>query len=81
VAQLVQSGTINESQARVLDAGIRAGSIDPGVLVANGTLSSAQAQTVMERLGAVKRSLAPAADSSPDGAAAAQKRAAARAQH
>jgi hypothetical protein len=81
VAQLVQSGTINESQGRILDADIRAGSIDSGALVANGTLSSAQMQAVMERLGAVKRILAPGPDSSPNGPAAAQKRAAAQAQH
>lgn len=59
VAQLVQAGTINESQARVLDAGIRAGRIDPGALVASGTLSSAQMQAIISRLGAVKRSIAP----------------------
>jgi hypothetical protein len=66
IAQLVQAGTINDAQARVLDADIRAGSIDPNQLVANGTLSSAQVQTVMERLGAVKRSLATEAGASGD---------------
>jgi hypothetical protein len=59
VAQLVQAGTIDDAQARVLDADIRAGSIDPNQLVANGTLTSAQVQTVTARLSAVKRSLAP----------------------
>ena len=73
VAQLVQAGTINDAQARVLDADIRAGSIDPNQLVANGTLSSAQVQTVMERLGAVKRSLAPPAETSADIKAARRK--------
>jgi hypothetical protein len=66
IAQLVQAGTINQHQADVLDADIRAGSIDPDQLVANGTLSSAQVQTVMERLGAVKRSLASDAGASGD---------------
>jgi hypothetical protein len=60
VARLVQSGTINAAQAHVLDADIRAGSIDPSQLVANGTLSSAQMQAVGDRLAAVKRSFAPA---------------------
>jgi hypothetical protein len=59
VTQLVQAGTIDGAQARVLDADIRAGSIDPNQLVASGTLNSAQVQAVMARLGAVKRSLAP----------------------
>jgi hypothetical protein len=62
VAQLVQSGTINDAQARVLDAGIRAGSIDSSQLVANGTLSSAQMQAFNDRLGAIKRSFAPAGE-------------------
>jgi hypothetical protein len=74
VAQLVQAGTIDDAQARVLDADIRAGSIDPDQLVANGTLSSAQAQAVMERLGAVKRSLASTAQESPDAKAVERKR-------
>ena len=56
---MVQAGTIDQAQASVLDADIRKGRIDPDQLVANGTLSQAQADTVMERLGAVKRSLAP----------------------
>jgi hypothetical protein len=73
VAQLVQAGTINDAQARVLDADIRAGSIDPDQLVANGTLSSAQVQTVMERLAAVKRSLAPDAQTSGNIKAARRK--------
>jgi hypothetical protein len=73
VAQLVQAGTINDAQARVLDADIRAGSIDSNELVANGTLSSAQMQAVMERLGAVKRSLAPPAQDNQVGKAANQK--------
>jgi hypothetical protein len=73
VAQLVQAGTINQHQADVLDAGIRAGSIDPDQLVANGTLSSAQVQTVMERLGAVKRSLASDAGVSRDSKARASR--------
>lgn len=62
VAQLVQAGTINQGQADILDAGIRAGSIDDSQLVANGTLSAAQMQAVDDRLKAVKESLAPAAD-------------------
>ena len=60
VAQLVQAGTINQHQADVLDAGIRAGSIDDQQLVANGTLSSTQMQAVDNRLRAVKQRLAPA---------------------
>jgi hypothetical protein len=60
VAQLVQAGTINQHQADVLDAGIRAGSIDDSQLIANGTLTSAQMQAVDNRLIAVKQSLAPA---------------------
>jgi hypothetical protein len=67
VAQLVQSGTINNAQAHVLDADIRAGSIDPTQLVANGTLSSAQMQVVNDRLGAVKRSFASASQDSGTG--------------
>jgi hypothetical protein len=59
VAQLVQAGTINQHQADVLDAAIRAGSIDDQQLVANGTLSSTQMQAVDSRLRAVKESLAP----------------------
>jgi hypothetical protein len=73
IAQLVQAGTINDAQARVLDADIRAGSIDPNQVVANGTLSSAQVQTVMERLAAVKRSLAPESETSGDIKAARRK--------
>jgi hypothetical protein len=58
---MVQAGTINDAQARVLDADIHIGRIDPDQLVANGTMTPAQAQAVMDRLGAVKRSMAPAA--------------------
>jgi hypothetical protein len=61
---MVQAGTINDAQARVLDADIRIGRIDPDQLVADGTMSSAQAHAVMDRLGAVKRSMAPAAQQS-----------------
>jgi polyhydroxyalkanoate synthesis regulator phasin len=64
VTQMVQAGTINDAQARVLDADIHTGRIDPDQLVANGTLTTAQSQAVMDRLGAVKRSLAPAAQQS-----------------
>ena len=78
VAQMVQAGTVDQAQARVLDADIRKGRIDPDVLVANGTLSQAQANTVMERLGAVKRSLAPGAQQSADVKAAERKK---RSQH
>jgi hypothetical protein len=60
VAELARAGTITDAQAQVLDADIRAGSIDPQQLVASGTLSAAQMQTVGDRLAAVKRSLAPA---------------------
>lgn len=60
VAQLVHDGTITDAQARILDADIRAGSIDPQQLVARGTLTSAQMRAVDDRLGAVKRSLAAA---------------------
>ena len=74
IAQLVRAGTIDDAQARVLDADIRSGSIDPNQLVANGTLNSAQMQAVMDRLGAVKRSLAPAAQPSADAKAAQFKR-------
>ncbi|MGZ6576920.1 MAG: hypothetical protein ACXVEW_01085 [Solirubrobacteraceae bacterium] len=74
VAQLVRAGTIDDAQARILDAGIRGGSIDPSQLVANGTLSSAQAQAVMEHLGAGKRSLAPAAQPGADAKAMQRKR-------
>jgi hypothetical protein len=75
---MVQAGTVDQAQARVLDADIRKGRIDPDVLVANGTLSQAQANTVMERLGAVKRSLAPGAQQSADVKAAERKK---RSQH
>ena len=74
VAQMVQTGTIDEAQAHALDADIRTGRIDTDQLVANGTLSQAQANTVMNRLGAVKRSLAPAAGQSPSPTAAEKKR-------
>ena len=67
VAQLAQAGTINDAQARVLDAGIRAGSIDDQQLVANGTLSSAQMRAVDDRLKAVKLSLIPAGQDSGAG--------------
>jgi hypothetical protein len=72
---MVHAGTIDEAQASVLDADIRKGRIDPDQLVANGTLSQAQADTVMERLGAVKRSLAPGGQQSADAQAARLKRA------
>ena len=75
VAQLVQAGTINQAQARVIDADVQAGRVDPDQLVANGTLTQAQADTVMARLGAVKRSLAPGGQPSADAQAAARKRA------
>jgi hypothetical protein len=71
---MVQTGTIDEAQAHALDADIRKGRIDTDQLVANGTLSQAQANTVMNRLGAVKRSLAPAAGQSPSPTAAEKKR-------
>ena len=74
VAQMEQAGTIDQAQASVLDADVRNGRIDPDQLVANGTLSQAQADTVMERLGAVKRSLAPAAQQRADVKAAERKR-------
>lgn len=74
VAQLVQAGTINQTQANVLDAGIRGGSIDDSKLVANGTLSASQMQAVDARLIAVKRSLAPAADRSQVAKAAAARK-------
>jgi hypothetical protein len=74
VAQMVQAGTINQAQASVLDTDIRRGRIDPDQLVANGTLSQSQADTVMERMGAVKRSMAPGAQASPDAKAAERKR-------
>ena len=70
-----QAGTIDQAQARVLDADIRVGRIDPVQLVANGTLSQSQADTVMAHLGAVKRSLAPGGQPSADAQAAARKRA------
>ena len=60
VAQLKQAGTITDAQARVIDADIQAGSIDPQQLVASGTLTSAQMHAVADRLGAVKRGLAAA---------------------
>ena len=74
VTQMQQTGTIDHAQARVLDADIRIGRIDPVQLVANGTLSQAQADTVMERLGAVKRSLAPGGQQRADAQAAERKR-------
>jgi flagellar basal body P-ring protein FlgI len=74
VAHLVQAGTINQAQADVLDAGIRAGSIDDAQLVANGTLSSAQMQAVDARLRSVKESLASRAGSSQVDKAAVRKR-------
>ena len=61
VSQLVHGGTITAAQGRILVADIRAGRVDPEQLVARGTLTRAQMGAVMERLGAVKRSLAPGA--------------------
>jgi hypothetical protein len=58
VAQAVQAGTIDAAQARVLDAHILAGSMDPDAVVAAGVLSAAQMQTVNDRLIAVKKGLA-----------------------
>ena len=58
VAQAVQKGTINAAQARVLDAHILAGSMDPDAVLAAGVLSAAQMQTVNDRLIAVKERLA-----------------------
>ena len=78
VAQMVRAGTIDQAQARALDADIHKGRIDTDQLVANGTLSQAQANTVMDRLGAVKRSLAPAAGQVASPTAAEKKR---QAQH
>jgi hypothetical protein len=71
VNQAVQAGTINAAQARVLDAHILAGRIDPEALVRAGVLSAAQMQTVNDRLIAVKKGLAAqlhsdAAKASPD---------------
>jgi len=60
VAQLEQEGTIDATQANVLDGDIAAGSIDPGQLVTSGTLTSAQMRAVNGRLVAVKSSLAAA---------------------
>jgi hypothetical protein len=64
VSQAVQAGTINAAQARVLDAHILAGRIDPDALVRAGVLSAAQMQTVSDRLIAVKKGLA--AQAQPD---------------
>jgi hypothetical protein len=72
VAQAVKAGTITGAQARVLDAHILAGSIDPGALVAAGVLSAAQMQAVNDRLVAVKQGLA----SQAHGGAAKEKSAA-----
>ncbi|MGZ4166529.1 MAG: hypothetical protein ACXVR1_07570 [Solirubrobacteraceae bacterium] len=58
VAQLVQAGTITAGQGQVVDAQIRAGSIDPEKLVSSGALSAAQMQAVTDRLSAIKRRLA-----------------------
>jgi len=69
VASLVQAGTIDASQAHVLDADIQAGSIDPDQLVASGTLTSAQMQAVSDRLAAVKQGLASASQDSRTGQA------------
>jgi hypothetical protein len=65
VAGLERAGTINAAQARILDADIRAGSIDPQQLVANGTFSAAQMRAVSDRLVAIKRSLATANGGAP----------------
>ena len=54
----MQAGTITEAQARVLDAHILAGWIDPDALVAAGVLSAAQMQAVNDRLVAVKEGMA-----------------------
>ena len=66
VAQAVQAGTITEAQARVLDAHILAGRIDPDALVAAGVLSAAQMQAVNDGLVAVKKGLASQAHAGVD---------------
>ncbi len=58
VAAAVQAGTIDGAQARVLDADIEAGSIDPKALVDRGVLTDAQMRAVSDRLVAVKLGLA-----------------------
>lgn len=59
VAQMQQAGTITAAQARVLDTDLRIGRIDTDRLVNDGTFSAAKMHTVIDRLGAIKRSLAP----------------------
>ncbi|MBV9417512.1 MAG: hypothetical protein JO363_21180 [Solirubrobacterales bacterium] len=75
VAQLKQAGTITDAEARIIDADIQAGSIDPQQLVASGTLTSAQMQAVADRLGAVKRGLAAAMNQGSPAPGAAQGKA------
>jgi hypothetical protein len=56
--QLVADGTIDQAQARAVDAAVASGSVDPAALVSNGTLSQAQMTAVAHRLDAVKQSFA-----------------------
>jgi hypothetical protein len=56
--QLVANGTIDQAQARAVDAAVASGSVDPAALVSNGTLSQAQMDAVAHRLDAVKQSFA-----------------------
>jgi hypothetical protein len=58
VARLEQAGTIDASQARVIDADIQSGSIDPDKLVADGVVTAAQMKAVNDRLVAIKMGIA-----------------------
>lgn len=64
IAQLQQAGTITAGQARILDADIESGSIDPHKLVADGVVSAAQMKAVNDKLIPIKMGLADQAHAS-----------------
>jgi hypothetical protein len=71
VSDLVRAGTIDAAQGRAVDERIRAGSMDPGQMVASGVLTASQMAAVNDRLIAIKRGVAAQAHVSPVAARAA----------
>lgn len=59
VTRLEQSGTIDQAQARAINAQLSSGSIDLQQLVTDGTITAAQMQAVNNAFIQVKMSLAP----------------------
>ncbi len=67
VARLEQAGTIDASQARVLDADIQSGSINPKTLIGDGVLSVTQMRAVNGQLVAIKMGMAAQVHASSSG--------------